>query len=74
MASGHYLPILYHNCFQGALYISKKRNIIEDDQKVEETNIRMMITCQGPSYGLLGAWSHDQLPKMVKNESCNPAL
>ena len=29
---------MFKYCFQGTLYISKKRNIIEDDQKVEETN------------------------------------
>ena len=31
-------------------------------------------TCQGPCNGVLGCWSHDQLPKMVKNESCSPVL
>ena len=31
-------------------------------------------TCWGPCNGLLGGWSHDQFPKMVKNESCSPAL
>jgi len=31
-------------------------------------------TCQGPCNGLLGGWSHDQFPKMVKNKSYSPAL
>ena len=65
------IRILYstlNTAFRKHCIYPKKRNIIEDDQKVEETNIRMMITCQGPSYGLLGGWSHDQLPKMVKKQ------
>ena len=31
-------------------------------------------TCQGPLDGMSGQWSHDQLPKMVKNQSCSSAL
>jgi hypothetical protein len=30
--------------------------------------------CQGSSDVISGQWSHDQLPKIVKNESCSPVL
>jgi len=37
---------------------------------VEETKIRMIVHVRVHLEG----WSHDQLPKMVKNESRSPAI
>jgi hypothetical protein len=34
--------------------------------KSEEKQDKDDYTCQGPSNGILGQWSHDQLPKMEK--------
>jgi hypothetical protein len=34
--------------------------------KSEEKQDKDDYTCQGPSNGILGQWSHDQLPKMDK--------
>jgi hypothetical protein len=42
--------------------------------KSEEKQDKDDYTCQGPSNGILGQWSHDQLPKMDKNESCSHEL
>jgi hypothetical protein len=42
--------------------------------KSEEKQDTDDYTCQGPSNGIFGPWSHDQLPKMDKNESCSPEL
>ena len=45
-------------------------NLMKSEEKQDKDD----FTYQGPSNRSLGAWSHDQLPKMVKNKSCSPAL
>ena len=52
--------MVYGYCFQGLLHISKKGNIIEDDQKVEETKIRMMILI---TRGKQGSWPGKEVIK-----------
>ena len=42
--------------------------------KSEDKQDKDDFTYQSPPNGSLGGWSHDQLPKMVKNKSCSPAL
>jgi hypothetical protein len=57
------------HCFQGPcqgpVCIPQKGNYLTSS-KSEEKQDTNDFTYQGPSNGLLGRWSHDQLPKMVK--------
>ena len=48
----------------------KGSNLVKSEEKQDKDD----FTYQGPSNRSLGGWSHDQLPKMVKNKSCSPAL
>ena len=43
-----------------------KKEISSGLTKSEEEQDNYNSTCQGPSNRMLGWWSHDQLPKMVK--------
>jgi hypothetical protein len=53
----------------------KKEILLDLTKKSEAKQDTNDLTYQVPSDGLLGAWSHDQFPKIVKkNESCSPAL
>ena len=36
--------------------------------KGEEKQNKNDSICQGPSNGMMGWWSHEQLPKIVKNQ------
>ena len=54
------------HCFQGpcqgCLHISERKSQLVGP-KSEEKQDKDDYTCQGPSDGILGQWSHDQLPK-----------
>ena len=47
-----------------------RSNLMKSEEKQDKDN----FTYQGPSKRSPGGWSNDQLPKMVKNESCSSAL
>ena len=65
MAHIYYLP-------SGIAFTKKEMgsNLMKSEEKQDKDN----FTYQGPSNRSLGGWSHDQLPKWSKNESCSPAL
>jgi len=48
------------------IYLKRKSQLV--GPKSEEKQDKDDYTCQGPSDGILGQWSHDQLPKMVKKQ------
>ena len=51
-----------------------KKEMGSNLMKSEEKQDKDDFTYQGPSNRSLGGWSHDPLPKMVKNKCCSPAL
>ena len=65
---------VYSGSMLGFSIYTLKGNLTWFDQKSGEKQHKDGYNCQGLSSGLSGGWSHDQLPKMVKNKSCSPGL
>ena len=57
---------LFSGSMSGSFVYFLKRKSHLVGPKSEEKQNKDDYTCQGPSNGMSGQWSHDQLPKMVK--------
>jgi hypothetical protein len=69
----HYGALLSGSMSGSFVYILKGKSDLVGP-KSEEKPDKDGYTCQGSSDVISGQWSHDQLPKMVKNKSCSPSL
>ena len=70
----HILYLPSGTAFRVHVMVLPKRGKGSNLMKSEENQDKDDFTYQGPSNRSLGGWSHDRLPKMVKNKSCSPAL